>query len=125
MNPLALRLLLWGGLIASAALLLWGIHDHIWRQGYAKAAAECKAADQSARIAQLERELAQSLTAESIGQQTRTVVQERVTAINVEVSESVEIIRAGWDRPACVLPDRVREELQTGIDAANAAASRL
>lgn len=125
MSPLALKLALWAALAASAGLLLWGVHRHVWQQGYAEAAAECKAADQSARIAQLERELAQALTAESIGQQTRNVVTERVSAINVEVQDSVQIIRAGWDRPACALPERVREELQAGIDAANAAAGRL
>lgn len=125
MNPFALRLLLWGALIASAGLLLWGIQDYVWRQGYAKAQAECKAADQSVRIQQLERELSHALTAATIGQQARTVVQERVSAINVETEQSVAIIRAGWDRPACVLPERVRKELQAGIDAANAAADRL
>ena len=81
--------------------------------------------DNAARLAQLERDLAQALTAASIGQRTRTVVQQRVAAINVEASHSVEIIRAGWDRPACVLPDRVRRELQDGIDKANSAAGRL
>lgn len=125
MNPLAIKAVIWLGLTIGAGLGLWALHEHVWQSGYAERDKECKAADQSARIKQLERELAQALTAESIGQQTRTVVQERLTAITVETESSVQIIRAGWDRPACVLPERVRAQLQDGINKANAAAGRL
>lgn len=119
------RIALWLALTAGLALGAWALHRHIWQQGYDIAAAECKDADNAARIAQLERELAHALAAEAIGQQARTVVAERIGAINVETRNSVEIIRANWDRPACPLPERVRQELQDGIDAANAAARGL
>lgn len=58
MSPLALRLLLWAGLTASALLLVWGIHQHGDAQGYARARTEVdeQHAKQLAEARQAERD---------------------------------------------------------------------
>lgn len=67
MNPLTLKLLLWSALAASAGLLAWGVHNHVWQSGYAagrgqlqakidadaaKAVKEARTAEQAERNAQ-------------------------------------------------------------------------
>ena len=64
MSPWTLKLLLWAALAASAGLLAWGVHNHVWQQGYAagrdelqakidadaaKAAAEARKTEQAQR----------------------------------------------------------------------------
>ena len=98
----------------------WGYH-----KGASSARADCKAAALAAQVDDLQRALADANAAIVAGQQTRTVIQTEVQRIELQTDTSLEVVRVGWDRPVCALPERVRSELQARIDQANTSAGRL
>ena len=113
MNPLA-GYLLAGALLATLTAGLVG-----YTAGRKDANDSWEAKGQAAQIAELERALADANASQVIAQDMRSAITIEVANIELQTENRIAVVRAGWDRPVCALPERVRETLHDAITAAN------